>query len=194
VIPSAVRQAQSWALGVLSDGDWAVDATVGNGQDTCFLARRVGPAGRVIGFDVQSEALVAASARLHREGLAGRVTLVHRGHEELAGWFRDHAAQRRPRVFMFNLGYRPGGDPKIVTRPDSTVSALETALELVVPGGLVTVVAYPGHEGGAEEAERVLSWSRSIPRSMARAVEFAELNTRGPAPLLIAVSRSKHRP
>ena len=48
-------------------GDTVVDATAGNGLDTEFLCRLVGPKGCVHAFDIQPEALgipVSASARL----------------------------------------------------------------------------------------------------------------------------------
>ena len=38
--------ATSWIEAALFDGALAVDATVGNGYDTLFLAHRVGPKGR----------------------------------------------------------------------------------------------------------------------------------------------------
>ena len=34
-------------------GDAVIDATMGNGHDTAFLCRAVGPSGRVYAFDVQ---------------------------------------------------------------------------------------------------------------------------------------------
>ena len=37
----------------IQPGDTVVDATIGNGHDTLFLAKCVGETGRVIGFDVQ---------------------------------------------------------------------------------------------------------------------------------------------
>ena len=44
---------------VLHDGDTTIDATAGNGHDTLMLARLVGESGRVIAFDVQSDAIIA---------------------------------------------------------------------------------------------------------------------------------------
>ena len=41
--------AASWIELALFDGAVAVDATVGNGYDTLFLAHRVGPRGKVLG-------------------------------------------------------------------------------------------------------------------------------------------------
>ena len=85
----------------LQPGDVVVDATVGNGHDTLFLANEVGPTGRVFGFDVQQSALNNAAERL---GDRPEVTLLHAGHETLA---ESLAERNEPSVaaVMFNLGY-----------------------------------------------------------------------------------------
>ena len=77
----------------------------------------------------------------------------------------EHARDWRGEVavVMFNLGYLPGGDKSLVTRPDTTLPALRAALDLLAPGGLVSVVAYPGHFGGAEESEAVEAFLRDLP-------------------------------
>ena len=43
----------------VKEGDYAVDATLGNGHDTCFLAEIVGDNGKVFGFDIQKRQLKA---------------------------------------------------------------------------------------------------------------------------------------
>lgn len=43
----------------VKEGDYAVDATLGNGHDTCFLAEIVGDSGKVFGFDIQKKRLKA---------------------------------------------------------------------------------------------------------------------------------------
>ncbi|WP_235597825.1 methyltransferase domain-containing protein, partial [Geobacillus stearothermophilus] len=53
----------------VNEGDIAVDATVGNGHDTVFLAELVGERGHVFGFDIQAEAIATARARLAEHGL-----------------------------------------------------------------------------------------------------------------------------
>ena len=63
--------AQQAVAAVLGPGGLAVDATVGNGHDTLFLARRVAPRGRVFGFDIQPAALAGARRRLAAAGLEG---------------------------------------------------------------------------------------------------------------------------
>ena len=43
-------------------GDLVVDATAGNGYDTLFLARAVGPSGTVFAFDRQVSAKIVPAA------------------------------------------------------------------------------------------------------------------------------------
>jgi len=52
-----VQLAHLWLNDFLKPGATAVDATVGNGHDTLFLARIVGANGRVYGFEIQEKAL-----------------------------------------------------------------------------------------------------------------------------------------
>ena len=40
------------------EGDYVVDATIGNGYDTLFLAKLVKESGHVFGFDIQEQALI----------------------------------------------------------------------------------------------------------------------------------------
>ena len=136
---------------VLQPGETAIDATAGNGHDTRFLAELVGPTGRVFAFDIQPVAL-ANTANLIR-GL-DHVTLLHRDHAELRDAIpREHHG--KVTAVMFNLGYLPGGEKTIVTRSDPTLRAINAALELLRVGGVLSVLAYTGHPGGAEEAYAV---------------------------------------
>ena len=41
----------------INKGDKVIDATVGNGFDTCFLAEQGGKKGHVFGFDLQEQAI-----------------------------------------------------------------------------------------------------------------------------------------
>jgi hypothetical protein len=144
-----------------------VDATVGRGRDTLFLARTVGPTGRVIGCDLQQGALEIAAARL-RDGAPGaRVDLIHCDHAQLAERLPPGAAGRIKALVM-NLGFLPGGDRTLITRPGHTLAALDALLPLMPVGARVAVVAYTGHAGGREEARAVRGWMGSRPRRTCR--------------------------
>ena len=138
---------------VLKPGDVAIDATSGNGHDTLFLAETVGHQGTVIAFDIQEEALQQAKERC-RHISPETIQFYQHSHEAmLAVW--ENMGVPAPKAIMFNLGYLPGADRKIQTLPKSTISALTTAVDLLAPGGCLTVLAYRGHAGGLEEANAV---------------------------------------
>lgn len=142
---------------VLCEGDAVVDATVGNGHDTLFLAECVGAAGQVYGFDVQTAALAATRARLTARNVAARIELFAADHARMAEYLpRD--VYHRIKAVMFNLGYLPGSDKRVITRSASTLAALQTASEWLAPGGVMTIVAYPGHAGGDKETQTVSDW------------------------------------
>jgi predicted methyltransferase len=169
----------------LPAGGLAIDATVGNGHDTVFLANQVGPTGRVYGFDVQASALEAAARRTR--GL-DQVRFIHAGHEQMVARVPADAAGRINAI-MFNLGYRPGGERSIVTRPETTLAAFRQGLDLLAPGGRMSLVLYPGHEGGAEEAEAVRDAARHLNRGFT-AGSFQRIDARADMPELVLVERS----
>ena len=143
--------AQSIVRSVIQRGEAAIDATAGNGHDTLFLLECVGPSGRVFAFDIQPEALARTASRV---GNAGNVELIECDHASMYGAVAEEFHGRIGAV-MFNLGYLPGGKKSTITRASSTLQALEAALGLLRTAGVMTVVAYTGHEGGFEEAESV---------------------------------------
>ncbi|SDW60114.1 Putative rRNA methylase [Nitrosomonas communis] len=145
----------------LLQGGSAVDATVGNGHDTTFLAQLVGDRGAVFGFDVQLQAIHITAQLLQQRDLLHRVTLIHASHSLMD----EHIPQifhGQIQVIMFNLGYLPGGNKSIITRADSTLTAIEIACRLLTAQGIVTVLAYPGHVGGDEETLRLSRWCQQL--------------------------------
>ncbi len=137
---------------VIKPGDVAIDATVGNGFDTCFLAERVKEIGHVYGFDLQEQAIESTHRRLEEAGLTN-VLLIQQSHADLS-----HHVKKPVKAAMFNLGYLPRSDHSIVTKAKTTIAALEQVTEQLVSDGMVTILAYRGHKGGPEEAEAVESW------------------------------------
>jgi methylase of polypeptide subunit release factors len=151
------ERAQQAVGGILRPGDRAIDATVGNGHDTLFLASQVARDGRVIGFDIQPQALASAQQRLDQAGLQHVARLLLCGHQRMtarvpADWTGQVSA------VMFNLGYLPGSDKTLTTQAGSTLSALDQALDLLRIGGLISLLVYRGHDGANEEAAAVQSW------------------------------------
>ena len=147
----------------LQEGDQAIDATAGNGYDTLFLAEQVGPSGKVIAIDIQDCAIRSTREKLESTGLIDRVELVTDDH---AISLRKLMVNDREKIaaITFNLGYLPGSDKSIQTRPESTEEALATSIQLLSSGGCLCVTAYRGHSGGRAEAETVESFMRKSQR------------------------------
>lgn len=161
-------------------GSLVVDATCGRGHDTVALAKLVGEGGRVLAMDLQDEAIQATTRRLQAEGLLERVRLTQIDHARLSDCLAEEA--QPPAALVFNLGYLPGGDKRVITRVESTLTALEQAYVAVVPGGMITVAVYSGHTGGAEEAIAVQNWMECRPQSEAEVVHYRFVNQRNDPP------------
>jgi SAM-dependent methyltransferase len=188
-LPRIVELARDLVCRALMPGELAIDATVGNGHDTIWLADRVGDGGRVLGLDVQEEALRATAERLRSRGLADRVLLVRASHHRLDDLLKEEEGRGGPGAVIFNLGYLPGGDPEVTTRTETTLPALDAAIRRVRPGGLVSVVLYPGHAAGRSEADAVARWAGSLPESAASILRCELLGRRSPAPKLLTLAR-----
>jgi SAM-dependent methyltransferase len=187
ILPSILESARRWIREALPPGGTAVDATCGNGHDTLFLAECVGPNGKVYGFDIQEEAIRQTRSRLDAHGLSARVHLIRAGHERMADML-PAPLQGQIYAIMFNLGYLPKGDPAIITRPDTTLDALETAAGWLAPGGIITVCLYTGHPGGPEEAGAVIRWASSLPPKRFQ-VMWQQLINRNQAPSLVVIEK-----
>ena len=168
----------------LRDGQCAVDATCGNGHDTLLLAALVGEHGHVWGFDIQQQAIAETSRRLAEAKLSSRVTLLRSGHEELA----QHVAVQVQAV-LFNLGYCPGGDRTIITRPETTACALEQSLSLLAAGGIVLVTIYPGHNGGSAEQSVVEGWAAGLDPRAFHCWRMGQTNVTDTAPYLLLIQK-----
>ncbi len=184
-LPRATDEAHRFLREILAPGDRCVDATAGNGHDTLFLAKCVGAGGEVFAFDVQPEAIESTRARLEAAGCAERVRLFQTCHSRIG-----ESVEGAVKAVMFNLGYLPGGDKNRITRPDTTLAAIEAASVLLEPGGRMTVVVYPGHAGGDVEAEAVEQWARSLDQGMFGVAAYRFLNQANLPPFLIVISKT----
>ena len=154
---TAVKFVQDFLSARLVHPRLCIDATCGNGGDTAFLCRLAGPEGRVLGFDIQPEAITSTRARLEKQGLTAE--LICDSHANLLQYVRPGTAD----IVMFNFGWLPGADHAVFSTADSSIPALEAALQAVRPGGVVSAILYSGAVIGTDEKQAVLAWLRALP-------------------------------
>ncbi len=142
---------------VVKSGDLVVDATAGNGHDTVFLAKLVGEKGTVFSIDIQQQAITKTKENLIKNELLERTRLIQDGHENIASYINDKIS-----AAMFNLGYLPGSNHQVITKPETTIEALKGILTLLVPNGLITLVIYTGHPGGEREWSQLENYLCSL--------------------------------
>lgn len=140
-------------------GGFYIDATMGNGRDTLFLCEFAGKTGRVLAFDVQQTAINATERLLEENGVLKRADLILDGHEHMDLYARENSAD----VICFNFGYLPGGDHKIATTADTSVTAIKKGLGILSSGGMMSLCIYSGGDTGFAEKEAILAYLKIIP-------------------------------
>ena len=184
-----LQYAQTLLKSAVDEGDIAVDATAGNGHDTLFLAQLVGDDGFVYAFDVQKQAVDATLHRLLDNALEHRALVLKDGHENVAKYVNKPVAGA-----IFNLGYLPGSDHEVITRPNTTIQALESLLKLLKIGGIIVLAIYHGHEGGKEERDEVIRFVSELPQKYIHVLRYEFLNQKNDPPFVIALEKVKEMP
>lgn len=179
--PRPTRLAHQMLGELLREGDVVIDATAGNGHDTQFLAGGVGVSGRVLAFDVQEVALRSSRVRLREAGLEDRVEFHLASHARMA----EFAVVGSVAAVMFNLGYLPGEDHALATEADETLRALDAACVVMKSGAVLSVVCYPGHPQGGDEAACVERWMSDRAADAWRVAKYSMVGTKAPAPFLM---------
>jgi len=185
-LPNALTYSHQLLQDCIYPGATVVDATVGNGHDTIFLAQLVGPNGHVIGFDVQSQALANTQTQLTLTGFTTRVSLHQTGHEHVADYL---TAKTVVAAAIFNLGYLPGGDKTKVTQATTTLTAVRALLPHLPRGGRLLLVVYAGHPGGRTEAQAVTDFCATLPQKTYQVLRYGFINQVHTPPYLLAIEK-----
>ena len=164
---------------VITKDDVVVDATMGNGHDTLFLAKL---AKQVYAFDIQEQALQKTSQRLQEAGLTN-VELILQGHETVDQFVREVKAA------IFNLGYLPSADKSIITQPQTTIEALDKLCQILVKGGRIAIMIYYGHDGGIEEKNSVEELLTTLPQKEWSVLKYQFINQINCPPICYVIEK-----
>ncbi len=156
----------------LHEGDIAVDFTMGNGHDTEFLSKTVGELGHVYAFDIQEQALRCTEENLKKTGCPENYTLILDSHHKVKEYVKGPI-----KAGMFNLGYLPGSDKTVTTMRQTTLPAIEAAIDLLDRDAVLLVAVYPGHAEGEAEGKLVCEYLSSLSRHKVCATRVNILNS-----------------
>lgn len=138
-------------------------------------------------MDIQPQALEAAAALVHKQGLQ-QVEFVLDGHEHMA----QYAEAGTVDCIVFNLGYLPGGDHAIATKADTTIAALEQGLELLKPLGIISLAIYHGGDTGFAERDAVLQWLKQLDHKQYTVLVIDFYNRPNYPPLAVQIIKEKN--
>lgn len=187
MLDNAMQYSHRLLAEIVQPGDQVVDATMGNGHDTLFLANLVKPQGKVFSFDIQAAALSATKARLEEQLPDHQhVQLIQDSHDQLTQYVEGPISGA-----IFNLGYLPGGDKQIITHSASTIAAVQQCLQLLKVGGRVVLVCYYGHPGGAAELTKLLDFTTNLDQHQFTCLRYEFINQVHQPPILLAIERRK---
>ena len=174
-----LEMAHDFLAQVITQEDIVVDATMGNGHDTLFLAKL---AKQVYAFDIQEQALEKTSQRLQEAGLTN-AELILQGHETVDQFVREVKAA------IFNLGYLPSADKSIITQPQTTIEALDKLCQMLAKGVRIAIMIYYGHEGGDIERDAVMDFVSQLPQQEYTATIYRTLNQINNPPFLVMIEK-----
>ncbi len=161
----------------------AVDFTMGNGHDTLFLSNAIGIEGKLYAFDIQQQAVDNTKKRLIENNAPNNYTLIKDSHSNVKEYVKEKID-----VGVFNLGYLPGGDKRITTLRDTTIPAVQSALDLLNADGIILIAIYPGHAEGEIEGKLLTEMLSTLERKQICVSRFTIINS-PTSPYFIAVEK-----
>lgn len=177
---NALKLSHEYIKSNLRKGDVAVDATMGRGRDTLLLSLI---AEKVYAFDIQKEA-INSTRELLQENNCSNVTLILDSHHNLKSYVQS------ARCVVFNFGFLPGGDHSIFSHSDTSIKAIEAALDIITPDGFISICSYYGGDTGFEERDALLSYLECLDQKKYTVMLQSFHNRKGCPPLFIVIEKN----
>ena len=159
-----------------------VDATCGNGYDTLFLSSKISKKGKLYAFDIQKSAIESTKSKFKDKKT--NVEFINDGHENLDKYLNEDI-----NCIIYNLGYLPGSNKKVVTKKETTIKSLKIALELLANNGLIVLVIYSEHEGGRKEKNAVLEFSSNLDYKKYNVLHYNFINQKLNPPEVVVINK-----
>ena len=147
----------TWAIKNYVKTDYiAVDATLGNGNDSLSIAKQIGPKGHLYAFDIQERAIEKSRALFESNEIVNNYIFILDSHENISDYI-----ETKIDFAIMNLGYLPGGDKSIITKGNTSIKCIEKLLKLLKGNGILAISSYSGHDLGNEQ-KQVVNYLESL--------------------------------
>lgn len=161
----------------LKNKNVAIDGTLGNGYDTDFLSLNFN---KVYSFDVQEQACIKYSDKNK-----DNVTVICDSHHKFNNYINENVD-----CIMYNLGFLPGTSKEITTKHNTSLESIKTGLEILNPGGIMTICIYIGHDEGKKEQSCILNFLEKISKKEYGVMIHQFLNRSKVAPMLVVIEKN----
>ena len=160
----------------LENKNIAIDATLGNGYDSDFLADKFK---LVYSFEIQKEA-----CDKYLDKKRDNIIVINDSHHKFTEYINSKVD-----CIMYNLGFLPGGDKSITTLAHTTLKSIKDGLNLLNSGGIMTIAIYSGHCEGLNEKNCILDYVESLPKNIYGVMEHKYINRAKTSPSLIVIEK-----
>lgn len=170
----------------INEGDFLIDATCGNGNDTLFLAKLTGSKGLVHAYDIQEDA-ITRSKELTKA--YDNIHFILDSHAQITNHLIKNEINHVDGA-IFNLGYLPKSDKSIITQAHSTIKAISSILNVLNKKKRVVIVIYHGHEGGKEEKSEVLNYVKTLDQKEFSVLQYGFINQKNNPPFVVGIEKN----
>lgn len=130
--------------------DVAIDATLGNGHDSLFLSSLFK---KIYAFDIQNLAIKRSKKRLNN---ISNVEIILDSYTNF-----DNYILEKVDLILYNLGFLPGSDHKIITSAKDTIISIKKGIDMLKDDGQIIIVIYTRHDS-YQEYNDILSFLKTL--------------------------------
>ena len=171
----------------LKPGDFCIDATAGNGYDTVFLCNIVGESGKILAMDIQQSAVDSTLKNLEENGFSNIAKVVCDSHSNIDRYAEPESAD----CIVFNFGWLPGGSHDVFTRAETSIPAIEKSIDILKPGGVLSLCLYYGKNNGYSERDAILEYVSNLDSRYFAVMKCDFLNRKNDPPFPIFIVKEK---
>lgn len=159
-----------------------LDMTCGNGHDSKYILENLTPK-KLIAFDIQNLAKENTLALLSDIN-TDNFKFILDSHSNFDLYINEPI-----NLVIYNLGYLPGGDKSITTKPEDVILSIEKLKSYLTPEGLILITLYPGHEPGKKEIEVIEEYLTKLNQKEFSVLSQKFLNQKNNPPYVIMVEK-----